>query len=79
MISVSARAHYDKLSQIEFGASATKTKGRLIVRCRFRRLMLVMRMATPWKCAVFCVGALDEQELNPEGQSKHKVFQYLTN
>lgn len=72
-------SHFEQLRRIEFNSVVTKRFGKTVLRCCFQKIHVVCTLNAPWSCSAFSFCAPDEKTLQPEGQSKHKVFQYLSN
>ena len=58
-----AQAHFEHLGQIEFAVKVIKHKSRVVVKCRYPRMHLVMLLESPWSCSEFAIGAPDETDL----------------
>ena len=71
--------HFEQIKRMEFNATATKKQTKFVLKLRFPRIYMVISLETPWTCKSFVLGAPDESALEPEGKSKYKLYQYLTN
>ena len=72
--------HLNKLKQIQFNFQTHKDRGAIVLTVKFAKLLLVARLKDQWSVAQFQLGSSDEEEkLKPEGQSRHLVYQYLSN
>jgi len=71
--------HFNFLKEFSFKAKARKHKGKFLVEVYFKKVKAVLKLKSMWKYDTFVLGSPTENDLQPEGQSKHLVYQYLTN
>lgn len=71
--------HGEFLRRITYETTVKKVKGKFVVSINFEKISLVLQLRSRWSCEAFTLGSTKESNLNPQGQSKHLVFQYLTN